>query len=415
MRTVFVLLLAFEACDAKNDYASTFGYWKDTLLHWMERYRYGTGAGYHLRQEKPVQHAGRNVALTYEDVASGLNELPTDIILGKVKKPNNLAEFELSELPWTNDTSSIEGIMLASDVEVHATYRATLNNALARGDWGDLRQSARDYLDERDELRVLVDVCGWVLKENWRILLGLEITPEETEEFCGGLQPTLRNNAIAPDFISRLPLVDLLRHKLAKKLYGNFHAIATEKTGDPFSGQSVVDSAALAGGLAVPHLIVKTLWVLYDNDDVYAKSPVTWKDVEDEDVLVKLVLEIARRMPEVPAVAANGPENGTLLSIEAAGLDPAVWGNDVDKIDIDRKVDRSKYRIFWADQANDLVPPEHRRGCPGLQLSIDLIKSFVSAFNEQHATWKQTRPLTCTALLGQSCSGLLTKIEPSEE
>ncbi len=387
------------------------------MVYYIDLFGHLTGGvDYHLKQDTnnsgTTRHAGKLVHLTYAAVEARLRTLPADIEAhGAISHLPALAENDINPAGYVG-LSEWPQIALGAAPQVHTVMREFINSRVSSKApskiWSaqQLRDSASAFLASRDRINVASHACQWVDVELWRIILGLEVPLENATNLCDTyMMDFLLRYAVLPDWTRRIPgdpfgfaTVRERQLQYVEHFKGSPVVQALSK-GDSAKAALMAhvahDAIALAGGLSVPGLIAKTLHVLHNGSGLSLKAPVVLgvtpqAKLERPDTLRALVLEVARLRPEVTHVAIDYGGEPTLLSLEAALVDPAVWGPDARQLRLDRAVSHDvrtgPYGTAWAHQANADGGPT-ARGCPGMGLSLALIEGFLRAFIDEWQEW----------------------------
>ena len=401
-------------------------YYKDLFGH------IGGGVKFHLERDVGglgvVPHADKQVYLRYATVAERLKALPEELEADAgVRHLAALAENDINSAGYEG-ISSWPHIALGAGTREHRVMREFLNARVSHRSpaslWSakQLRKSAEAFIAGRDRMESVESAaCAWVDIELWRIILGIEMPLENATELCGTyMMDFLVRYAIAPDWARHLPgdplgfegvramqrgYLDHFRSSEVVRAYAEGDADKVDQV-----AHVVHDTIALAGGLSVPGIIANVVWVVHNGSGVSERGLVPPAELlpllhgadavarlTEPSTLRRLVLEVARLLPKVTFVPMDYPERGgpTLLSLEAALVDGAVWGDAPHAIRLDRDVDvdvrTGPYGTAWAHQAN--ADGGHTaRGCPGMGLSLAMVEGFVGAFLAEFDEWQVSGP-----------------------
>ena len=400
-------------------------YYKDLFGH------LGGGVAFHLKRDMGgfgvVQHADKQVYLRFATVAERLKAMPDEMEADAgVRHLQALAENDVNSAGYEG-ISSWPHIALGAGKREHRVMREFLNARVSHKSpaslWSakQLRRSAEAFIAGRDRLESVESAaCAWVDIELWRIILGIEMPLENATELCDTyMMDFLIRYAIAPDWVRQLPgdplgfagvramqrgYLDHFRSSEVVREYAKGDAAKIDQV-----AHVVHDTIALAGGLSVPGIISNVVWVMHNGSGVSERGLVPpvelLPSVHGEEAvgrlaepatLRRLVLEVVRLLPKVTFVPMEYPGRGpTLLSLEAALVDGAVWGEAPHAIRLDRDVDADvrtgPYGTAWAHQAN--ADGGHTaRGCPGMGLSLAMVEGFVGAMLADWDAWQVSGP-----------------------
>ena len=354
-----------------------FAYYRDWIGHQAGGVDFHLGAA---SSNGTAWHAGKKVILRHAAVVERLRALPADLeAQAGVRHLPALAENDINPAGYEG-LSSWPQIALGAAPAQHTVMREFINarvSAKAPASlWNaeQLRRSAATFLGGLERLDVQSAACAWVDVELWRIVLGVHLPLENATRLCDSYMLNfLLHYAVAPDWTRRLPsdpfgfggvkamqmeYIASFRASSAVQAYA--HGDAAKAA---LAAHAAHDAIAVAGGLSVPGLISKTIWLLHNGSGLASKglaSPLVLGVTSHQELrragrLRALVLELARLLPEVTHVPVEYHGEPTLLSVEAALVDPAVWGEGAREIRLYRKgvshdVRTGPYGTAWAHQ-----------------------------------------------------------------
>jgi len=152
---------------------------------------------------------------------------------------------------------------------------------------------------------------------------------------------------------------------------------------------NVMDSMLFAGGQSVQTVICFAIGLLYSERASKEVLPANFQLTEAS--LPQYVLEVVRFFSPVGCVGwaeRTVPPCRTLCALEAAQRDPAAWGDNAHHFVMRPLEVYARLGVGWAEPAlvdGDNGAP-NSRACPGKDLSIAMVTSFLRAFLKETAS-----------------------------
>eukprot|EP00933_Yihiella_yeosuensis_P039804 TRINITY_DN33985_c0_g1_i1.p1 TRINITY_DN33985_c0_g1~~TRINITY_DN33985_c0_g1_i1.p1 ORF type:complete len:872 (+),score=172.75 TRINITY_DN33985_c0_g1_i1:712-3327(+) len=136
--------------------------------------------------------------------------------------------------------------------------------------------------------------------------------------------------------------------------------------------QGVLEAFVFAGGLSVPSTIHAAVSMMFASPELFA--PTQAEIVQNLDAFV---YEVTRMFPAVQGFCYWADGNREILSLNAALRDPAVWGSDANRFTLKPLELYRQNHVGFASQAKGTPGSFDSKGCPGQQLTLDVVKAWV--------------------------------------
>jgi len=331
--------------------------------------------------------------LSHAKCVEFLESVPDRERSGQLYKMGGLSYFVFNELIWEADWKTSP---FGADLALHRIARPVIDKIVdaQMGAWSDegLQASVDAFLDKAQTLDE-TSISIWWIKELHKILLGLELTDADAEDFSRDAR-TIRRISVLPRswakrFAHRLQLVDAkYRRNFWIRKYEN--VIRNDNRGifpEALLGHElrfVADYMLMAivsvGGQSIPLLISMGL------------IPLLNKKVKLTDAVIEpFVWETIRTHPPLLGAGWWTPDlsEHQVANVAVALSDPEVWGEDADEFRMRNVSEYQKYAsIAFADSARgrDGLTPDSR-GCPAKDLSLKVLILFFSKWQQLQNEW----------------------------
>jgi len=324
---------------------------------------------------------GGTAYVHHDDVARLLAECPRELIAGRIHRKSELAYVVLSDSAFASSGC----LGLANDPSKHRLQRHWCQPLLQRmpGPCGLLKE-AHDFLLERTAISCPKDIFRWWTQLLWRHMLECHLSSDEADAFNSFRDQWAQAATVHVSDLSIAHLNFTMAHINVKQLLyrSKIEAllpkfIPGEATEDV--AQAVLEMLAFAGGVAVPQTITACVAAFYQEE--LMPEPLT------PDNVAAFVYEVTRVFPAVSGFPFWRDGHRHILSLSAALLDPAVWGDEADKFTLKELSLYQSAHVGFAEQAV-AENPDDSRACPGKHIALDAAKAFMLALSESGLHWR---------------------------
>ncbi|KAJ1461746.1 hypothetical protein M885DRAFT_506839 [Pelagophyceae sp. CCMP2097] len=369
---------------------------------------------------------GATTLLTHAAVVAGLEAHVARVDAGEVTRsgPDGfLGMLRLNGAWWRRSKTHVVEppcISLAAPVEVHKWIRPIYDYAMAidAGDAASFKADARLTIDSHSNaakpLAVRLDVKLWFTRVLHSRVVGLELSEAECAEFVSmqvkvsllaSFMPDGATDVVGPllgledAVIWREKMLDRYIPALDAKLK-NCAAYETAFPGEASShdrgkqlllASAFLDAMLFAGGTSCATLLSCALAAVYAEGSPLDRAAVP--QAKDEAFAAAVVWETIRFFPAVvgfpffkgPGTNKQGTER-VILGLGPAMKDPRAWGPDAEAFKL-RPLSEYHKSVAFAEHATSATNASGNRNCPGKDLGIVLIQSFLASWFETDEKW----------------------------